>query len=146
MKGLLAGAGLAAVCGVMLGGAMHPSLGVDGRPAGPQMFTGKAAERSTGPFDPGPSFARYGGALPSYVTGTDNQMAAYDAPPTYREERQLARNDAATPEREPVDYTRAAYDEPPLPVVIYPSMNGGTAYGDDPEATADESDAPVIVG
>ena len=76
MKVLLSGAAAAAISGVLLGGAMQPHLdAADGRPAGPQMFANWSGVRSTGPFDPGTTFASYPGRVPDYVTGTDWKKA-----------------------------------------------------------------------
>ena len=129
--------------GVMLGAAMQPTLGLDGRPAGPQILTGRSAERSTGPFDPGPSYAAYGSQLPSYVTGTDYQAAAYGVAPPAEPERRLASNETARPE--PVELTHVTHEEPPL-VVVYPSMSGGADYGADTAQSVDEGAQVVITG
>jgi len=145
---LLSGAAVAALVGILLGGAMRPELIFsDGRPMGPQIFAANSAERSTGPFDPGGSYAAWGGQVPSYVIGTDYAQQAYiEAPPIAEEPRQVANNDIEAPEA--VTLTRAAYDEPPLPKVIYPSISGGAAYADDtpPPPPPPEDDPPVIPG
>ena len=75
MKVLLSGAAAAAITGVLLGGAMRPHLDADGRPAGPQMFANWSGVRSTGPFDPGTTFASYQGRVPDHVMGTDWKKA-----------------------------------------------------------------------
>jgi hypothetical protein len=128
---ILSGAAMAAVAGILLGGAMRPQLIFgDDRPMGPQMFAAGGGERSTGPFDPGGSYAAWGGQLPSYVIGTDYAQQAYvEAPPIAEERRQVASNDIEAPEA--VASARAAYDEPPLPKVVYPSIAGGASYHDE---------------
>src|SRR5687767_11524241 len=73
VKSLFSGMALAAVAGLLTGGAMKPNLGTDDRPAGPQMFAGWSGTRSTGPFDDGMTFASYNGQIPDYVLGTDWQ-------------------------------------------------------------------------
>jgi len=126
----LAGAALALVTGILLGGAMQPQLvGDDARPAGPQMFADWAGARSTGPFDPGTTFASYHGNVPDYVMGTDwkrrmtwpDDLAAVSAP---REEVRADDPPAADPVPEHVALTRAAYEEPPPPPHDYPSIGG----------------------
>ena len=72
MRAALCGAGVALAMGLMLGGAMRPTLAGDDRPAGPQIILGESAQRSTGPFDPGPTFTGYQGRIPDYVLGTDS--------------------------------------------------------------------------
>jgi hypothetical protein len=144
---ILSGAALAAVAGIMLGGAMRPQLIFDGRPNGPQMFANGGGPRSTGPFDPGGSYASYNGNIPVYVIGTDYAQAAYvAAPPVEEDHQQLARNDASPPE--PAALTHAAYAEPPAPLVVYPSLAGGRPYeAETPEPPPPpEDEAPVITG
>ncbi|MDB5425773.1 MAG: hypothetical protein JWQ29_3189 [Phenylobacterium sp.] len=144
---ILSGAALAAVAGLMLGGAMRPQLAFDGRPMGPQMFANGGGPRSTGPFDPGGSYAAYGAELPTYVIGTDYAQQAYvGAPPIAEERRQIARNDVEPPE--PAPLARPAYDEPPLPEIVYPSIAGGRSYGEDAPAAPPPPDdaAPTITG
>jgi hypothetical protein len=141
VKVLIAGTAVALVGGVLLGGAMRPNLSAadDGRPAGPQMFANWHGA-STGPFDPGATFASYGGEVPDYVLGTDwkkatawpDERAVVSAP-----SREIAHNDE-TPE-EPVTLASSDYADPPPPTRDYPSLNGahlsesddaGTAVGD----------------
>jgi hypothetical protein len=141
---ILCGAALAAVAGLMLGGAMRPQLIFDERPTGPQMFASGGGPRSTGPFDPGGAYADYSGNIPSYVTGTDSAQAAYvQAPPIAEEQRQVAQNDAVKPD--PVPSARAPYYEDPPPLVVYPSEAGGSTYrAEAPPPEGDE--APTIPG
>ena len=151
--GILCGAALAAVMGIMLGGSMRPQLIFDGRPMGPQMFANGGGPRSTGPFDLRDAYAAYGGKLPTYVTGTDYAQAAYveEAPvaeetPIAEEPRQVAHNDAQG--STPITLARAAYAEPPAPIIVYPSVTGGTAYEREtpPPPAAPEDEPPVITG
>ncbi len=146
MKVLLSGAAAAAITGVLLGGAMQPHLdAADGRPAGPQMFANWSGVRSTGPFDPGTTFASYQGGVPDYVMGTDwkkamawpDERAAVSAP-----SREAAQSDQP-PAEAPMVLARVAYDEPPPAGGGYPSLSGGepsTAQpppGDEAPAAAD---------
>ena len=144
---ILSGAALAAVAGIMLGGAMRPQLIFDGRPNGPQMFANGGGPRSTGPFDPGGAYASYSGEIPSYVIGTDYAQAAYvAAPPVEEDHQQLARND--TPPPEPMSPAHATNNEPPPPLVVYPSLAGGRSYDagtPEPPPTPDD-DPPTITG
>jgi len=143
----LSGAALALVTGILLGGAMQPQLiGGDARPSGPQMFADWAGARSTGPFDPGTTFASYHGAIPDYVMGTDwkrrmtwpDERAAVSAP---REEVRADDLPAPDPLPEHVALTRAAYEEPPAPAHDYPSLGGARpAVIEVPAAAPDEAD------
>jgi hypothetical protein len=139
---ILSGAAVAAVAGILLGGAMQPQLIFDGRPNGPQMFASGGGPRSTGPFEPGGPNASYSGNLPSYVIGTDYAQAAYvAAPPIEEHHRQLVRNDAPAPE------STAGYDEPPAPLVVYPSLAGGRDYdAETPQPSPPDDDPPTITG
>jgi hypothetical protein len=139
---------VAAVTGLMLGGAMKPNLGNDDRPAGPQMFAGWSGTRSTGPFDDGMTLANYNGQVPDYVLGTDWQKVAawpqQDEQVAYEPPMEIA---AVEPEAQPVVFTSSAFDEPPPEPVTYPSMSGGAVYGAQadtpPQATETPSEAPV---
>jgi hypothetical protein len=136
------GAGLALTCGIMLGGAMRPDFGYDGRPAGPQQISTRGGERSTGPFDPGATYAN-SGQIPDYVLGTDwkKAMAAPSEPAAVsppapervadREDDGLAAEALKAAWAQPAD--RAAHDEPPPPG-RYPSLGGGTALDEAVEA------------
>lgn len=149
MKIPLSGAGLALAAGLLLGGAMQPHLYDGDRPSGPQMFSNWAGSRSTGPFDPGTTFANYRGQMPDYVMGTDwkKRMTSPDEPAA-----------VSTPPREPptdnvpqaqaqATFTRAAYEELPPVVHNYPSMTGAHPsvidVPADPEAGAA---APTVSG
>lgn len=130
VKALLSGVGIAAMAGLLMGAAMKPDLRGDERPEGPQIFAGWSGVRSTGPFDPGMSFADYSGQLPDYVVGTDWRAAmafrenvAYDPAPTpdYYERERRTGGDYAYQAPTP-------YVEPPREEPVYPSMGGGTAY------------------
>ncbi|HEY0436709.1 MAG TPA: hypothetical protein VGC92_08720 [Phenylobacterium sp.] len=150
---------------------MQPNLAEDGRPTGPQIILGKAALRSTGPFDPGPELARYAGKVPDYVLGTDwarattlqAQPAAVSPParspsllavrdesgPDARDEpRHAVRFDPREGEP-PVVYTRYSdQDEPPPPPRArrwrYPSLGDQVRIRPPVERDyeADEDDGP----
>jgi|SRR5437879_1546031 len=138
VKVLLAGAAAALVSGVLLGGAMRPNLGSadDGRPAGPQMFANWSGARSTGPFDPGTTFAGYNGKIPDYVLGTDSKkaMAWPDERAAVSASREMTRND--DPPAEPVVVARTDYQDLPSPPHDYPSLSGAHPSGSDDAAPA----------
>ena len=127
MRALLIGAGVALTAGFLMGSAMKPDLLADHRPEGPQTFAGWNGE-STGPFDPGVSFAAYRGKVPDYVIGTDALRASQ--PVAYHEEVQAEPVEVAANDPMPQadDYTAIAYHEAPPEPVTYPSLDGGTAY------------------
>jgi hypothetical protein len=140
VKVLLAGAGVSLAAGLLLGGAMQPHLDdVGNRPAGPQMIADFAGERSTGPFDPGTTFASYQGKTPDYVMGTDwkksmtwpDERAAVSLP------RDAVRDEPAPEPDPPAVLTRAAYEESPPAPHTYPSLDGGRAT-----VVSDTDDAP----
>jgi hypothetical protein len=144
---ILSGAALAAVAGILLGGAMRPQLAFDGRPMGPQMFANGGGPRSTGPFDPAAAYANYRAEIPTYVIGTDYLQQAYvEAAPIAEERPQLAQNDE--PPAEPAPLTRATYDDSPLPEVVYPSVAGGRSYEAEtpPPPAPPQDEAPTIIG
>jgi hypothetical protein len=142
------GAAVAVVSGLLLGGAMQPNLGDDGRPAGPQMIAGWAGARSTGPFDPGATYASYAGQIPDYVLGTDwKKTLAWPAEPAATPEPAAREAAPRQPPPEPVGLTRADYDDaPPEPKAHYPSLGGDIApraqVGQAVDA-ADEATGPV---
>jgi hypothetical protein len=130
VKVLLAGAGVSLAAGLLLGGAMQPHLDEgDDRPAGPQMIADWAGDRSTGPFDPGTSFASYRGQTPDYVMGTDwkKAMAGPDERAAVSASREAVFDEAPPTPDEPAVLTRAAYDEPAPAPHAYPSLEGGRA-------------------
>jgi hypothetical protein len=160
---LISGVGLAAVAGLLLGGAMRPDLRGDERPEGPQIFAGWSGVRSTGPFDDGMTIAYADGQLPNYLVGSDwkQSVAWRDAPQVIEAPpHDYSAFDDAEPEPEPVDYAMNGWQESAVAPAPYPSMAGGVAYGverspepppppafDDevaPEATGDTS--PVVEG
>ena len=138
--------------GILLGGFMQPHLNDGDRPSGPQMFAGWAGTRSTGPFDPGTTFASYQGSPPDYVLGTDwkktmawpSEPAAVSTPPR---ERELARNDELPPDPAPT-LTRADYEAPrtATPASGYPSLGGGQPASATATVDTTEDAAPVITG
>ena len=142
MKALLAGAGIAAATGLLMGAMAKPDLSAGDRPEGPQVIAGRAGARATGPFDDGQSFAGYQGQVPDYVLGADWKRAMAPPPetPAPAPAPRAARDDEAPPE--PVAYTQAAYDEPAREAPAYPSMDGGQTYGSDllPPAHPDSED------
>ena len=134
MKSLFAGIALAAMAGMLMGGAMKPTLDADDRPGGPQMLAGGSGARATGPFDDGMSFAGYNGRVPDYVLGTDMQKAAaWDRGEPAAEDApvQVA---AAETGAQPAAFAGPTFDAPAPEPVTYPSMAGGVAYA--PQAAA----------
>lgn len=140
MKSLFAGVAIAAMTGLLLGGAMRPNLAGDERPAGPQMFAGWSGVRSTGPFDPGKSFSGYQGPLPDYVVGTDWKSAAVALGDEVEYQPAEPPNYYANARAEPVEYARNSSEEPARAEPIYPSMSGGVRY--DASTQAPHADAP----
>jgi hypothetical protein len=130
VKSLFSGIGLAALAGMLMGAAMKPQLDLDDRPAGPQVFAGWSATRSTGPFDDGPTFAAYGGEIPDYVLGTDMRRAVArdQAEPPPEEEAPMVVAAAAVIEVEPVRSENPMEASPAPEPVTYPSLAGGVAY------------------
>jgi hypothetical protein len=144
VKALLSGVGVAAVAGLLMGGAMKPNLGTDDRPAGPQILAGWSAERSTGPFDDG-GYANYADRIPDYVTGTDWRKALAEAEaPVEPAPHRVAVREAAP---EAVQFTQASIDATPDEPVTYPSMAGGTPNAADlPQPPPPPDDEPSAEG
>jgi hypothetical protein len=149
---LLSGVGIAAVAGLLLGGAMKPDLRAEERPEGPQIIAGWSGARSTGPFDDGMTLTYWQGETPDYVVGTDwRQAMAWQESPEIIESEPWDESafDAAEPAPEPARYAMATWEEPAAPAPNYPSMDGGVAYGADrveapPPVSAPEFDADVM--
>jgi hypothetical protein len=133
VKTVLAGAGIAAAAGLLMGAAAKPELNVDDRPEGPQIMAGWSGVRSTGPFDDGATFASYNGQIPDYVLGTDWKKSLTPAASPPEPRQRLARNDEPAP-ADDLGFTHAAYDEPPRAPPVYPSVAGGAdlAIPEDP--------------
>mgnify|MGYP001627500491 CR=1 FL=1 len=155
LKTLFAGVGVAAVSGLLLGGAMQPDLRGDERPEGPQIFAGWSGARSTGPFDDGLTLAYYEGQIPDYVVGTDwKQTIAWQEPPEIVEaqaDHSAFDEPEAAPEAEAYA-ADASWQEPPPEPPAYPSLSGGVAYGVDlpppppPPADFDPEAMPEATG
>lgn len=148
LKSILAGAALATIAGVMLGGAMRPQLIFDGRSLGPQMMATGGGARANGPHDNSAAYANYSASIPDYVTGTDYVQAPAPQPaaPTRAEHGQRWHDDEPAPSQ-PMAYARTAYDEPRTEIV-YPSVYGGAAYEREapPPPPLPEDDEPGFVG
>jgi hypothetical protein len=151
LKKLFSGVGLAAVAGLLFGGAMKPNLRGDERPEGPQIFTGWSGARSTGPFDDGLTLAYWQGQIPDYVVGTDwKQQIAWREEPDVIEAVPYTDYIASDEEApEPVQYAMTRWDEPPPEPVQFPSLAGGAAYGPErldapPPPPSDEYDAEAM--
>lgn len=152
-KSVLAGAALATMAGIVLGGAMRPQLIFDGKPLGPQMMATGGGARANGPLDDSAAYANYSASIPDYVTGTDYVQPSYaqatyvqPAPPARQDRGKMAHNDEAPPQRS-FNYARSAYDEPRTEIV-YPSVYGGSAYEREAPLPPPppEDDEPAIVG
>lgn len=155
LKTLFAGVGVAAVSGLLLGGAMQPDLRGDERPEGPQIFAGWSGARSTGPFDDGLTLAYYKGQIPDYVVGTDwkQAIAWQEAPEIIEAPRDYSAFDEPEPATDVTEYaTEASWQEPAAEPPTYPSMSGGVAYGADlpppppPPADPDPEAMPEATG
>lgn len=155
LKTLFAGVGVAAVSGLLLGGAMQPDLRGDERPEGPQIFAGWSGARSTGPFDDGMTLAYYEGRIPDYVVGTDwKQTIAWQEEPEIAEApRDYSAFDEPEPAPDAAAYAAdAVWQEPASEPPAYPSLTGGVAYGIDlpppppPPADLDPEAMPEATG
>ena len=151
LKKLVSGVGVAAVAGLLLGGAMKPNRRGDERPEGPQIFAGWSGARSTGPFDDGLTLAYWQGQIPDHVVGTDwKQSIAWREAPQVIEADPYADYSAFDDDApEPVQYAMARWEEPPPEPVQFPSLAGGAAYGPDrldtpPPPPVDEYDAEAM--
>ena len=150
LKIFLPGAGLALAAGMLLGGAMQPQLYDGDRPAGPQIVAGWETGRSTGPFDPGTTFAAYHGQMPDYVLGTDwkKTMAWPEERAAVSPPSQDVSHDDPSPDEEPATLTRVAYVDPPAPAPIhaYPSLGGASGASvhaaTDTDVAADDDTLP----
>jgi hypothetical protein len=138
VRTVLAGAGIAAVAGLLMGAAAKPQLNLDDRPEGPQILAGWTGVRSTGPFDDGAAFASYNGATPDYVLGTDWKTSLAQPPLQPEAAPQLARNDESSPP-EDLGFTHAGYEASAPAAPLYPSLQGGAA----PVADEAETDGGV---
>jgi hypothetical protein len=147
----LSGAGAALIAGLLLGGAMQPHLDDgDTRPAGPQMFADWAGARSTGPFDPGTTFASYQAQAPDYVMGSDwkKRMAWPGEPAAVSAPREVAAEDDEGATQVAV-LSRTTYEEPPPPAHDYPSLVGGARSPSAADHAVDDDSvdvAPAVSG
>lgn len=149
MKIPLSGAGVALAAGLLLGGAMQPHLYDGDRPSGPQIFANWAGARSTGPFDPGTTFASYRGQMPDYVMGTDwkKRMTSPEEQAAVSTPRREPPTDDVPQAQAPATFTHAAYEELPPAVHAYPSMGGAhPSVIDVPAQAGADTAAPTISG
>ncbi len=139
---ILAGVGVAAVAGLLLGGAMKPDLRADERPEGPQIFTGWSADRSTGPFDDGWTLAYRDGQLPQYVTGSDYTPVAWREDPAAEASGfETSAFEGSVYDTPTAAFPSESWQDSVREPVLYPSMSGGVAY--DASARAPASPEPV---
>lgn len=131
------GLAVAAVLGLMVGGALRPSDEVLDRLETSQMLPSTNPARVYATSSSASSYDNYRWGIPDYVVGTDWLQPAMTSEPEPQAEPEPEAYVA--PVREPVRYVVARYD-PPEETVIYPSMGGGVVT-DDP--TAPEADQPV---
>ena len=132
MKTLYAGAGLALISGLLLGGVMKPELALDAPPAAPQSVRDGPSPQPAEPPGQDANLANYHGKLPDYVLGTDwlkaTQISAAPTPP----------------EPAPVDYyeppDRDDLPDPPLTAATYSQdvAAAGVGYASVEGAAADD--------
>ncbi len=145
LKTLVQGASAVVLCGLLMGGVMHPDLYKGDRPLGPQMLMGGAARGASYAADPGVGV--YAGATPEYVIGTDwtrpktPQYVQYADAPTgdTGDVMAYAADDTST---QP-EVTRAAWRDEPREPTAYPSQRGNVYYEANlpqPPDAPDESD------
>lgn len=150
LKTLLGGVSIAAMAGLLMGGAMYPNLNLDGL-KGPQILLRGGGPR--GHARPsGGGIGVYGGRVPDYVIGTDSLKPPQDPAMAYKEDAPYAEPDTgeagdvlayeAATEAQPAQWR----DEPREPV-RYPSQAGNTAYEIDlpapPEPPHPDEEDPV---
>ena len=153
MKTLCAGAAMALMAGLSVGGAMKPQLITDTGLAGPRTLITRAGVRAVHPddgaVDAGLSYANYAGEIPAYVTGTDAQapaaIAVEPAPPAADEAAanyyvSPLRDEAPAPRAATGELTPAAYGRPETERLAYPSLDGGADY----DAARQAQATPVV--
>ncbi|HEX2560124.1 hypothetical protein [Phenylobacterium sp.] len=131
---LYQGIAAASVVGLLMGGALKPSLREIAGPDGPQMLSGVSGKRVYRDGYGEADFTSWTGQPPDYVVGTDwlrppvyPDASAYE-PPSYNYD------DYAYEELPPVDYAAPApYEladlEPPPPPPRMPSLDGDVLAG-----------------
>ena len=119
---LFAGVGAAATLGMAAGGAMQPVLAIRDT-YGPQQIGPTSGSRISPPTDG--SMTTWNGAVPDYVYGTDG-MRQEDLPEVYTDDSWRA-VPMEPPSDAPVEFTVAAYAEPPPARVTIPSLDGDVA-------------------
>jgi hypothetical protein len=130
------GVAVAAMAGLLLGGAMKPTLRDREGPVGPQQL-GPASGARAEFIDSRSAFSDYRHGVPDWVIGTDWLRPAY--PPPLDE----------TLEPETPSYEVASWDPPPPPTYAepqpepapdptYPSMGGGILQGIGPAPAAEQ--------
>ena len=129
MKSLFYGIGVATISGLLIGGALRPTL-AEGLIGGPQIALGDSGRMAYRDAEAGTSSYPYG--VPDYVIGTDHlyQAASYAA--TDEGYVDAGWPDAAPdlPMIEPASYTPAAYQTANHDAVVrYPSEGGGILAG-----------------
>jgi hypothetical protein len=130
LKTLFGGVSIAAVAGLLMGGAMYPDLDQD-KVEGPQIQMPGGGPRGEAALSQA-SISAYGDRVPDYVVGTDSlKPAQYQV---------LAYNDRAEPEYadtgdavdvmayEAPEVQPARYQEEPREPSPYPSQRGNVAY------------------
>lgn len=124
------GVAVAAMAGLVLGGAMKPTLRAGSDPEGPQMVGPRSGERVEF-VDNRSAFAAYRHGIPEWVIGTDWLAPAYPEPEPVAEEPEPASYDVAA--WEPPEPQTVAYSEPePEPDAVepsFPSMGGDILHG-----------------
>jgi hypothetical protein len=138
------GVAVAVIAGLMVGGAMKPTLRDSDDPEGPQQLGPKSGERIEF-VDSRSSFAAYRYGIPEWVIGTDWLRPANPEPEPMAEEPEPAFYEVAA--WEPAEPRQVASSEPePEPAVpSYPSMGGDILHGmgAEPPAPDDASEPPA---
>ena len=129
LKTLFGGVSIAAVAGLLMGGAMYPNLDED-KVGGPQIQMNGGGPRSDAAMSQA-SLSAYGGRVPDYVVGTDSlkppqyEVLAYNdrAEPQYADTGEAADVMAyEAPQAQPV-----RYQDEPREATSYPSQHGNVA-------------------
>jgi hypothetical protein len=141
MKSLFYGIGVATISGLLIGGALRPTL-AEGLIGGPQIALGDSGRMAYRDAEAGTSSYPYG--VPDYVIGTDHlyQAASYAA--TDEGYVDAGWPDAAPdlPMIEPASYTPAAYQTPSEGGGILAGLSGDEAPADLGPEVFEPADAP----
>ena len=124
------GVAVAAMAGLLLGGAMKPVLRDSDDPEGPQMLGPTSGARAE-VVDNRSAFAAYRYGIPDWVIGSDWLRPAYPEPEPPPEEPAAESYEVAAwepPEPQAADYPEPE-PEPEPTAPVYPSMGGDILHG-----------------